>query len=49
MKSFEAVVGYPHEIKGQGIYAYVTLMKGEIYSEDLRKELVSLGSTKLDQ
>ena len=36
-----AVVGYPHDIKGQGIYAYVTLMKGEQYSEELRKELVS--------
>jgi acetyl-CoA synthetase len=35
-----AVVGYPHNIKGQGIYAYVTLMTGEKPSEDLRKELV---------
>ena len=35
-----AVVGYPHDIKGQGIYAYVTLMAGEAPSEDLRKELV---------
>jgi acetyl-CoA synthetase len=35
-----AVVGYPHDIKGQGIYAYVTLMSGEKPSEDLRKELV---------
>jgi acetyl-CoA synthetase len=35
-----AVVGYPHDIKGQGIYAYVTLMTGESPSEDLRKELV---------
>ncbi|SED89865.1 acetate--CoA ligase [Beijerinckia sp. 28-YEA-48] len=35
-----AVVGYPHDIKGQGIYAYVTLMAGENASEDLRKELV---------
>ncbi|MBX3532726.1 MAG: acetate--CoA ligase [Xanthobacteraceae bacterium] len=35
-----AVVGYPHNIKGQGIYAYVTLMAGEAASEDLRKELV---------
>ena len=34
-----AVVGYPHEIKGQGIYAYVTLMSGEEYTDDLRKEL----------
>ena len=35
-----AVVGYPHDIKGQGIYAYVTLMKGIEPSEALRKELV---------
>ena len=35
-----AVVGYPHDIKGQGIYAYVTLMKGVEPSDDLRKELV---------
>ena len=35
-----AVVGYSHDIKGQGIYAYVTLMAGEKPSEDLRKELV---------
>ena len=35
-----AVVGYPHDIKGQGIYAYVTLMVGEKPTEDLRKELV---------
>ena len=36
-----AVVGYPHDIKGQGIYAYVTLVAGEEPSEDLRKELVA--------
>ena len=36
-----AVVGYPHDIKGQGIYAYVTLMSGEAPSEELRKELVA--------
>jgi acetyl-CoA synthetase len=35
-----AVVGYPHNIKGQGIYAYVTLMSGEKPNEELRKELV---------
>ncbi|MGB6535260.1 MAG: acetate--CoA ligase [Xanthobacteraceae bacterium] len=35
-----AVVGYPHNIKGQGIYAYVTLMAGEKPSDELRKELV---------
>ncbi len=34
-----AVVGYPHPIKGQGIYAYVTLMAGEQGGEALRKEL----------
>ena len=34
-----AVVGFPHEIKGQGIYAYVTLNAGEEYTEDLRNEL----------
>ncbi|MEE9343431.1 MAG: acetyl-coenzyme A synthetase, partial [Gammaproteobacteria bacterium] len=37
-----AVVGYPHEITGQGIYAYVTLMTGEEGSDALVKELVSL-------
>jgi len=36
-----AVVGYPHDIKGQGIYAYVTLMSGAEPSEELRKELVT--------
>lgn len=35
-----AVVGYPHDIKGQGIYCYVTLKNGVIPSEDLRKELI---------
>ncbi|RYZ98616.1 MAG: acetate--CoA ligase, partial [Proteobacteria bacterium] len=35
-----AVVGYPHDIKGQGIYAYVTLNAGVEASEGLRKELV---------
>ncbi|MDM7946702.1 MAG: acetate--CoA ligase [Oceanibaculum nanhaiense] len=35
-----AVVGYPHDIKGQGIYAYVTLTAGEEPTEELRKELV---------
>jgi acetyl-CoA synthetase len=37
-----AVVGYPHEIKGQGIYAYVTLMKGRQPSEELRMALLAL-------
>ncbi len=36
-----AVVGYPHDIKGQGIYAYVTLMSGEEPTDALRKELVN--------
>ena len=36
-----AVVGFPHDIKGQGIYAYVTLMDGEEPTEALRKELIS--------
>jgi acetyl-CoA synthetase len=34
------VVGYPHDLKGQGIYCYVTLMAGNEGSEALRKELV---------
>jgi acetyl-CoA synthetase len=37
-----AVVGCPHDTKGQGIYAYVTLMDGKEPSEDLRKELIGL-------
>jgi acetyl-CoA synthetase len=36
-----AVVGYPHDIKGQGIYAYVTLMSGQEPSAELQKELVA--------
>ncbi|MFP5440263.1 MAG: acetate--CoA ligase [Gammaproteobacteria bacterium] len=36
-----AVVGYPHNIKGQGIYAFVTLMKGEQADEELRRELAA--------
>ena len=35
-----AVVGYPHDVKGQGVYAYVTLMEGETFSDALEKELV---------
>ncbi|WP_084250842.1 acetate--CoA ligase [Sphingomonas pruni] len=35
-----AVVGFPHDIKGQGIYAYVTLNVGEEFSEELRRDLV---------
>ncbi len=37
-----AVVGCPHDIKGQGIYAYVTLMSGEEYVDELKKELIGL-------
>ncbi len=37
-----AVVGYPHPIKGQGIYAYVTLNVGIDASEDMKKELIAL-------
>ena len=42
-----AVVGYPHDIKGQGIYAYVTLMAGESPSDDLRSELVKWVRTEI--
>ena len=36
-----AVVGFPHDVKGQGIFAYVTLMQGTAAGEDLRKALVA--------
>ncbi len=36
-----AVVGYPHDLKGQGIYCYVTLMAGVAPTDELRKELVA--------
>ena len=36
-----AVVGFPHDIKGQGIYAYVTLVAGEVEGDSLRHELVA--------
>jgi acetyl-CoA synthetase len=42
-----AVVGYPHEIKGQGIYAFVTLMVGEEYTDALKKELVGHVRTEI--
>jgi len=42
-----AVVGYPHDVKGQGIYAYITLMNGEEPSEDLRKDLVKWVRTEI--
>ncbi len=37
-----AVVGYPHDIKGQGIYAYVTLMSGVQSSDELKEKLIQL-------
>ncbi|MBX2858333.1 MAG: acetate--CoA ligase [Cellvibrionaceae bacterium] len=42
-----AVVGYPHDIKGQGIYAYVTLMSGCEPGEALRAELLELCKTEI--
>jgi acetyl-CoA synthetase len=42
-----AVVGYPHDIKGQGIYAYVTLMANIEPTEELRKELVKQVRTEI--
>ena len=37
-----AVVGYPHDVKGQGIYAYVTLMNGAVPTDSLKAELLTL-------
>ncbi len=42
-----AVVGYPHDIKGQGIYAYVTLKTGNEYVEELKKGLVKHVRTEI--
>ena len=42
-----AVVGYPHDIKGQGIYAFVTLMSGVEPSDDLRRELIVLCANEI--
>jgi len=42
-----AVVGFPHSIKGQGIYAYVTLNSNEVPSDDLLKELVQHVRTQI--
>ena len=42
-----AVVGYEHDIKGQGIYCYVTLMAGEPQSDELKDSLVSLVSKEI--
>jgi len=42
-----AVVGFPHKIKGEGIYAYVTLMTGTEESDDLKQELVKFVSQEI--
>ena len=42
-----AIVGYPHDIKGQGVYAYVTLMEGVEPTEELRKELLAFVSKEI--
>ena len=42
-----AVVGYPHDLKGQGIYAYVTTMTGVEPSDELKKELIKLVRTEI--
>jgi acetyl-CoA synthetase len=42
-----AVVGYEHNIKGQGIYCYVTLMTGEVPNEELKSDLVQLVSKEI--
>ncbi|HRK64874.1 MAG TPA: acetyl-coenzyme A synthetase, partial [Terricaulis sp.] len=42
-----AVVGYPHDIKGQGIYAYVTLNVGEAPSDELRGDLIKWVRTEI--
>jgi acetyl-CoA synthetase len=45
--SESAVVGYPHDVKGQGIYAYVTLMEGVNASEKLKDELINWVRTEI--
>ena len=47
MVSEAAVVGYPHDIKGQGIYAYVTLIAGVEPNEEIRKDLVKWVRTEI--
>ncbi len=42
-----AIVGYPHDVKGEGIYAYVTLMSGEEPSDALKQALVDLVSKEI--
>jgi acetyl-CoA synthetase len=42
-----AIVGYPHKIKGEGIYAYVMLMNGVEATDELRKELVGFVSAEI--
>lgn len=36
-----AIVGFPHDLKGQGIYAYVTLMEGAVPDDDMKKEIIA--------
>ncbi|HSR65824.1 MAG TPA: acetate--CoA ligase [Xanthomonadaceae bacterium] len=42
-----AVVGFPHDLKGQGIYAYVTLVAGEVQTDDLHRELIAWVRTEI--
>lgn len=42
-----AVVGYPHDIKVQGVYAYFTLMGGETPSDELKKELLAITTKEI--
>jgi acetyl-CoA synthetase len=42
-----AVVGYPHDIKGTGIYCYVTLKQGIAPSDDLKRELIQMVRTEI--
>ncbi|MFT5574087.1 MAG: acetyl-CoA synthetase [Cryomorphaceae bacterium] len=42
-----AVVGFPHDIKGQGIYAYVTLMAGQEYTDELKADLIKHVRTEI--
>ncbi len=44
-----AVVGYPHDVKGQGVYAYVTLMEGVEASGDAEKALADIVSTEISR
>ena len=42
-----AVVGYPHDIKGNGLYCYVSLLSGEKHDENLKKELINIVREKI--